>query len=166
MRKLLFSLAALLVSASVFAQSALPTAASAVTGVTGISTIVAGTGTTVAVAGTSRTVALAPIAAHSILANVTAGSAIPTANPYLANLSGSTTTVGGSALAAGACATVAVTITGATTAMGVIASPVTYPGDGSVWMGYVSAADTVTVKVCSIAGSTPVTSVYRVRVVQ
>lgn len=166
MRKLLFSLAALLVSASVFAQSALPTAASAVTGVTGISTIVAGTGTTVAVAGNSRTVALAPIAAHSILANVTAGSAIPTANPYLANLSGSTATVGGGALLAGACAAITVAITGATTAMAVVATPVTYPGDGNYWTAYVSSAGVVTVSVCAAVAGTPVTSVYRVRVIQ
>jgi hypothetical protein len=74
--------------------------------------------------------------------------------------------IGGGALAAGACTSATVAVTSATTAMAVSTSPVTYPGDGNVWMGYVSAAGTVTVKVCSIAGGTPAATAYNVRVIQ
>ncbi len=45
-------------------------------------------------------------------------------------------------------------------------TPVTYPGDGITWKAYVSAADTVTVKVCAIVDATPTASVYNVRVTQ
>lgn len=86
--------------------------------------------------------------------------------PVLGNLSGTSASIGGSALAAGACSSATVTVTGATTAMAVEASPVTYPGDGIFWHGYVSAAGTVTVKVCAAAALTPTASAYNVRVLQ
>lgn len=79
-------------------------------------------------------------------------------------LSGSTGTITPGALLAGVCAGGTATVTGATTAMAATATPVTYPGDGTVWLAYVSSADTVTVKVCAIVALTPVASVYRVRV--
>ena len=50
--------------------------------------------------------------------------------------------------------------------MAVDASPVTYPGDGMAWRAYVSAASTVTVKVCADVAGTPVASTYNVRVLQ
>lgn len=81
-------------------------------------------------------------------------------------LSGTTSNIGGSALAVGACSSGTVTITGATTSMVAQASPVTYPGDGNVWSAYVSAANTVTVKVCAIVAGTPTASNYNVRVLQ
>jgi hypothetical protein len=56
------------------------------------------------------------------------------------------------------------TVTGATTGMAVIATPVTYPGDGAIWKAYVSSADTVTVKVCGLTIVTPTASAYNVRV--
>ena len=80
--------------------------------------------------------------------------------------SGTTGSIGGSALAAGACTSGTVSITGATTSMGVVATPTTYPGDGTIWDGYVSASGTVTVKVCAIIAATPVSSTYNVRVLQ
>ncbi|MCM0084391.1 hypothetical protein L4X63_22670, partial [Geomonas sp. Red32] len=74
--------------------------------------------------------------------------------------------IGGGALAAGACTSGTVTVSGATTSMAVVATPVTYPGDGAMWSGYVSSANTVTVKVCVMSAMTPSTSAYNVRVLQ
>ncbi|MGG2044131.1 hypothetical protein [Burkholderia gladioli] len=81
-------------------------------------------------------------------------------------LAGTSSSIGGSALAAGACASGTVTVTGATTSMVAQASPVTYPGDGNVWSAYVSGADTVTIKVCAVVAGTPTASTYNVRVLQ
>lgn len=86
----------------------------------------------------------------------------------LPNLSGTSGSIGGSNLAQGACATGTVTITGATTSMVVRVTPVTFPGTGFWWQGYVSATNTVTVQVCSALGAmnAPTASVYNVRVTQ
>lgn len=84
----------------------------------------------------------------------------------LPNLSGTTGSIGGSALGAGACASGTVAVTNSTTAMAVVATPATYPGDGIFWHGYVSAAGTVTVKVCASVAATPTASAYNVRVLQ
>ncbi len=81
-------------------------------------------------------------------------------------LAGTTGSIGGSSLALGACTSGTVSITGATTSMAVVASPTTYPGDGMVWRPYVSAAGTVTVKVCAAVAGTPTASTYNVRVIQ
>ncbi|WP_146774149.1 beta strand repeat-containing protein [Burkholderia cepacia] len=86
-----------------------------------------------------------------------------TINPVL---TGTTASIGGSSLAAGACTSGTASISGSTTSMAVAASPVTYPGDGFWWEGYVSAAGTVTVKVCAVAAGTPTASAYNVRVLQ
>ena len=74
--------------------------------------------------------------------------------------------IGGGALSAGACASTTATVTGAVTSMAVAASPNTYPGDGSYWLAYVSAANTVTVKVCAAVALTPNASTYNIRVIQ
>jgi len=50
--------------------------------------------------------------------------------------------------------------------MAVVVSPTTYPGDGMAWRGYVSAAGTVTVKVCAEIAGTSAASTYNVRVIQ
>jgi hypothetical protein len=81
-------------------------------------------------------------------------------------LAGTTKSIGGTSLAAGACSSGTVAIAGTTTSMAVVATPVTYPGDGDFWHGYVSAAGTVTVKVCAAVASTPTASAYNVRVLQ
>ncbi len=60
-----------------------------------------------------------------------------------------TASIGGSALTAGTCASGTASITGVSTSMAVVATPVTYPGDAFYWKAYVSAAGTVTVKVCT-----------------
>jgi hypothetical protein len=81
-----------------------------------------------------------------------------------APLSGTTGNIGGSALTVGQCASGAATVTGATTSMVVQASPQAYPGDGFNWLAYVSASNTVRVKVCAIVAGTPVAAAYNVRV--
>ena len=80
-------------------------------------------------------------------------------------LAGSTGSIGGSALAAGACANGTVSVTGATTSMAVVATPTTYPGDGMDWRTYVSSSGVVTVKVCAVIAGTPTASTYNVRLI-
>lgn len=80
------------------------------------------------------------------------------------NYVGTSAAMGGSLLAAGACAGTTVTITGARTGMASDATPNTYPGDGVWWESYVSANDTVIVKVCAAVLATPASSTYDVRV--
>lgn len=92
--------------------------------------------------------------------NGTDGAAGPAA------LTGTTSAIGGGLLLAAGCTSGMATVTGATTAMTAAASPVTYPGDGAQYQAYVSSANTVTVKVCALLALTPVSSVYRVRVIQ
>lgn len=82
------------------------------------------------------------------------------------SLPGTTGSIGGSLLAAGACSSGTVAVSGASNAMAVSASPVTYPGDGNYWLAYVSAAGTVTVKVCAAVAGTPGATAYNVRVIQ
>jgi hypothetical protein len=82
------------------------------------------------------------------------------------NLTGTTGSIGGQSLTAGTCTSGTATVTGATTAMAVSASPVTYPGDGAYWDAFVSATNTVTVKVCATVTVVPTTSAYNVRVLQ
>lgn len=86
--------------------------------------------------------------------------------PSSTNLFGTTGSIGGGALLAGACTSGTVAVSGSTTAMAVSASPVTYPGDGNYWLAYVSTAGTVTVKVCGAVAGTPTASAYNVRVIQ
>lgn len=79
---------------------------------------------------------------------------------------GTTASIGGGLLTAGTCTSGTASVAGATTSMGVVATPVTYPGDGSTWLAYVSSAGTVTVEVCALIAVTPTASAYNVRVIQ
>jgi hypothetical protein len=79
---------------------------------------------------------------------------------------GTTGSIGGSALLAGACTSGTVAITGATAAMGIVVTPASYPGDGVWWEGYASSPGTVTVKVCAAIATTPSAENYNVRVLQ
>lgn len=88
------------------------------------------------------------------------------AGPILPSLVGTSGSIGGNALVAGACSAGTVSITGADTTMVVQTTPVTYPGDGAEWEAYVSSANTVTIKVCAIIALTPTASTYNVRVIQ
>lgn len=85
----------------------------------------------------------------------------------LPQLSGTTSSLGGSSLAAGACSTTTVAISGATNGMAVSVTPVTFPGPSFYWRGYVTAPGVVTVGVCNSDGNnTPTASIYNVRVSQ
>jgi hypothetical protein len=83
----------------------------------------------------------------------------------LVGVSGS---IGGSAIAAGNCATGTVHVQGATGGLPVDVTPQTYPGDALRWEAFVTSPNTVTVRVCTdlAAGATPVASVYNVYVRQ
>jgi hypothetical protein len=83
-------------------------------------------------------------------------------------LSGTTSSIGGSALAAGVCASGTASVTGAGTSMAVAASPTADPGSGILWSAWVSASGIVTVRVCNIstASVTPNALAYNVRVGQ
>lgn len=81
-------------------------------------------------------------------------------------VSAATVSIGGGLLIAGGCSAGTATVSGATTSMVAVASPVTYPGDGVQWQAYVSSPNTVTVKVCGIIAITPASTTYNVRVVQ
>lgn len=79
---------------------------------------------------------------------------------------GTTASIGGSSLAAGACASGSTTVTGASSGMTVQTTPTTYPGAGFVWSSYVSSSNTVSTQVCAIVAGTPTASTYNVRVTQ
>jgi hypothetical protein len=74
------------------------------------------------------------------------------------------------ALTIGTCNTTTVAITGATTSMDVVVTPVTNPDTGSAgltrWDGYVSSANTVTVRECGLGIVTPNSTAYNVAVIQ
>lgn len=85
-------------------------------------------------------------------------------------LSGTTGSIGGGALIPGACVAGTATVTGATSSMVATASPSADP-DSSLSTGisiyaFVSAADTVTVRVCAIVAVTPTAVTYNARVIQ
>jgi len=84
-------------------------------------------------------------------------------------LSGTTSSIGGGALLAGACAAGTVSVTGA-----VVVSPVivtasdgtNIPALGVAVSGTVTSAGTVTVDACALVAVTPTAKTYSVRVVQ
>lgn len=82
------------------------------------------------------------------------------------DLVGTTSAIGGGLLGVGSCTSGTATVTGATVGMAAVSSPTTYPGDGAQWQTYVSAPNTVTVKVCALILLTPVSTTYNVRVIQ
>lgn len=74
------------------------------------------------------------------------------------------------AITIGTCNTTTVSVTGATTAMDVVVTPVSNPDSGSAglvrWDGYVSSANTVTVRECGLGVVTPNATAYNVAVIQ
>ncbi len=96
--------------------------------------------------------------------NIPAGKAYEINGTSIAPLAGTTSSIGGARIGAGKCASGSVSVAGAKTNMAVSVTPVTYPGDGMFWQGYISAKGVVTVKVCSMVGGTPKRSNYNVRV--
>ena len=126
---------------------------------------ITGSGTISAVIATSGTTGVVTPdtnAAHFLSG---AGTWVTPAGTTPAPLIGTTGTIGGSSLAAGACAIGTVAVVGATTAEVVAVSPVTSPGTNVVWEGYVSSAGTATVSACMITAGTPVATAYNVRVI-
>jgi hypothetical protein len=93
--------------------------------------------------------------------NVTATGAV--------TLSGTTSSIGGGALLVNACATGTATITGISSAMVIQVTPVSDPNGSTAqnydWYGYMSAANTVTVKVCALVAGTPTATTYNVRAI-
>lgn len=85
-------------------------------------------------------------------------------------LSGTTGSIGGTALAAGACATGTATISGAVGGAGMVAvaqpSNGNDPGAGMSWKTFISSNGTVTVNVCAAVAGTPIASTYYVKVIQ
>lgn len=79
-----------------------------------------------------------------------------------------TAAIGGSALAAGACVSTNTTIdsTVSSSTAAFVATPQIYPGDGSYWYSYLSAAGTLTTKVCAVVSITPVSSAYNVKIIK
>ena len=100
---------------------------------------------------------------HTAQVSVNGGSFVQLARV----LTGSTGSLGGSAIANGACSTTVATITGAALGQAVIVTPTTVPGAGFFWDGYVSTTNTITVRVCNATGSTnsPTASGYNIRVI-
>lgn len=81
-------------------------------------------------------------------------------------ISTTTAALGGGLLTAGTCASVTATTTSTiTTSMAVVATPVTYPGDGTNWDAYIGPSNTVVVKVCALVTVTPTSTQYNIRVI-
>lgn len=83
-----------------------------------------------------------------------------------APLGGTSGSLGGSPMTAGQTITATVTVTGAATTMAVVVSPQTDPGAGFVFDGFVSSANTVTVRLTATLSATPSAALYNVRVMQ
>lgn len=79
-------------------------------------------------------------------------------------LQGHTGPIGGSPLAPGRCATAQVEVQGANSGRAPQVSPTLYPGDSFDWSAYISAPNTVTVRVCNRSSvvATPTASVYNI----
>ncbi len=94
--------------------------------------------------------------------------AILNSNPIVTSLSGLSSAIGGSALILGQQATTTVSITGASAAIAdgavVQVTPTGDVGDGFVWTGSLTAADTITVKVICVVAGTPASLTYNVKV--
>ena len=117
-----------------------------------------------ALIGTATTIAAG--GALQVVGGIGVDTLVLNGTTVLPELRGATGSIGGSPLLAGADATGTVAVVGATTGMAVSVSPVTYPGAGVFWNGYVSSAGTVTVVVGAVIALTPAASNYNVRVLQ
>lgn len=85
-------------------------------------------------------------------------------------LTGTTGSIGGSALLVNNCSTGTATVTGVSSAMTIQVTPVADPNGSTTqdydWYGYVSGTSTVTVKVCALVAGTPTATTYNVRATQ
>lgn len=73
--------------------------------------------------------------------------------------SGTTASIGGSALAAGQCSSTTATVWTPTSGP-VSVTPNTYPGSNFYWRGYPSGVGQITVEVCAITAGTPTAGTY------
>ncbi|HEV1286557.1 MAG TPA: hypothetical protein VNU44_14645 [Bryobacteraceae bacterium] len=69
------------------------------------------------------------------------------------------------ATTAGTCVQNVTAVTGATTGMAVVASPVSTPGAGAVWSAFVSSAGNVTINECAVATSAGGSIAFNIRVI-
>ena len=85
-------------------------------------------------------------------------------------ISATTTSLGGSALAANACSSTTTSVAGAINSMTVSTTPVTDPNTLGTqdfdWYSYVSAIGVVTTKVCALVAGTPASTPFNLRVIQ
>jgi hypothetical protein len=75
--------------------------------------------------------------------------------------------IGGGLLTLGSCTSAAAgatVVAGAQVGMRVTATPLSFPGLGATWYGYVSAANTVTVQVCALVALTPTATTFAIGV--
>lgn len=106
--------------------------------------------------------------AGSINASSLAQSGARVLTPGDLPLTGQTGSILGQSYTAGQCAASALTVAGTQTGMVATANPETDPGSGFVWEAFISAANTVLVRLCNISGvtATATASVYDVRVMR
>jgi hypothetical protein len=95
------------------------------------------------------------------------GVSVPATGTLAVVLSGTTVSIGGSALTAGQCVLAPVIVKGAATGMVVAVSPAgAGPGAGFAWQGWVAGSNSVTVSLCAIVAGTPHATTYNYRVIQ
>lgn len=161
------------VNGTAYTTSGLLTAHTAIAyGSAGLALIGAGGPVCIAANGTSKSLCVNAALSNSLPVYTDGSGNLTSTAPtgYSAVLSGTTGSIGGSALLAGACAAGTVTVTGATTSMVATASPSTDPDStlttGVAIYAFVSSSNTVTVRICAIVAVTPAASTYNVRVLQ
>jgi hypothetical protein len=101
-------------------------------------------------------------------ANITVTGTWPSctiAGAQSALMTGTTASMGGSLLVLGGCNTTTVTVSGATTSMVAVTSPVTTLANGIQWQAAVTSANTVTVYECALLSITPASTPFNVRVI-
>jgi hypothetical protein len=79
---------------------------------------------------------------------------------------GKTELIGGQRLQTGECRSGTAVVSSVTSSMGLIATPVEYPGDGVYIVAYKSGPDTVTVKECALMPVTPIPTTFTVKAIQ
>lgn len=104
-------------------------------------------------------------AGYPILADATGTFTVCGTTQPLVTLPATTATISATLLSLG-CTTATVNVLGATNGMAVDVSPVSSPGGGVQWQGYVSSNGVVTVQVCALAALSLTAVSYNVRVIQ
>jgi hypothetical protein len=77
-----------------------------------------------------------------------------------------TAPVGGGLLAVGGCTSTVTAVAEAVTSEAVLTTPSAFPGIGSYWYSYVSAAGQVTTNLCAVVALTPPSVTFNLRVLQ